>query len=120
MELEAVRRVSMGDLTLQIGRQIDNIDCAERAFLWTDTTSYAQALGDEGNFRRGFDFDTKTATTDNGTRLLAFLSAFLERILVRARDGTVSHVVPLVYTRNRNCQSLIFVFGGVLGGVKFE
>ena len=39
VELEAVGRVSMGDLRLEIGRQVDNRDSAERALLRADTTS---------------------------------------------------------------------------------
>lgn len=41
VKLEAVGRVAMGDLCFKIGRQIDDIDCAERAFLGANTTSDA-------------------------------------------------------------------------------
>lgn len=41
VKFEAVRRVSMGDLRLQIGGQIDNVDGVERAFLRADAASYA-------------------------------------------------------------------------------
>lgn len=39
MELEAVGRVSVSDLRLQVGGQIDDIDGAERTLLDTDTTT---------------------------------------------------------------------------------
>lgn len=38
MKLEAVGRVSMGDLRLQICGQVDDVNCAERALFRTDTT----------------------------------------------------------------------------------
>ena len=44
MQLEAVGRISMGDLCLQIGWQVDDIDGSKGAFLGTDTTTYTQAF----------------------------------------------------------------------------
>ena len=44
MELEAVGRVSMSNLRLKVCGQIDNVDRAERAFLYTDTTANTQAF----------------------------------------------------------------------------
>lgn len=61
MQLEAVRRVPMGDLRLKVGRQIDDVDCIERALLRTDTTSYAQSFGDESNLGFRSDLDTELA-----------------------------------------------------------
>lgn len=40
MQLKAVRRVTVGDLGLKVGGQIDDIDRIERAFLGADATSY--------------------------------------------------------------------------------
>lgn len=77
MKLETVGRVSMGYMGLEIGGEVDDIDCAEWTFLGTDTTSYAQRLRYEGDLGFGRDFDAEATTTDHGTRLLAFLSAFL-------------------------------------------
>jgi len=58
MELEAVGRVAVGDLGLEVGRQVDNGDCAEGTLLRADTTSYAETLGDEGQTGFGSDFNT--------------------------------------------------------------
>jgi hypothetical protein len=41
MQLEAVGRVSMRDLSLEVRRQVDDVDGIEWAFLRADTTSYA-------------------------------------------------------------------------------
>lgn len=67
----------MGNVRLEIGRQVDDIDRTEWALLRTDTASNAQGLGDEGNLGLGSNFDTKASTADNGARFLAFLSTFL-------------------------------------------
>jgi hypothetical protein len=79
MKLEAVGRVSMGDMGLEVGRQIDDVDCSKGAFFRANTAANAQTLGDEGNLRFGSDFDAETTTSNNGARLFAFLSAFLYR-----------------------------------------
>lgn len=44
MKLEAIRGVAVGDLSFEVGWQIDNADGPKRAFLWADTTSDAQTL----------------------------------------------------------------------------
>jgi len=49
MELEAVGRVSMGDLGLEICWQIDDVDGTEGAFLRTDTTPDAKTLRNESD-----------------------------------------------------------------------
>lgn len=77
VELEAVGRVSMGDLGLEVGGQIDDVDGVKGAFLRADTATDTEALGDEGDFGRVGDFDAQLARADNGTRLFAFLTAFL-------------------------------------------
>jgi hypothetical protein len=41
MQLEAVCRVSMGDLSFQVGGQIDDIDGVERTLFGADTTTNA-------------------------------------------------------------------------------
>lgn len=41
MQLETVGRVSMSDLGLEIGGQIDDVNGAEGALLWADTTTNA-------------------------------------------------------------------------------
>jgi hypothetical protein len=65
MKLETVGRVSVGDMGFEIGRQIDNVDGSEGAFLWTNTTSNTKVLGYEGDFRCGLDFDTEPSTSHN-------------------------------------------------------
>jgi hypothetical protein len=77
MKLEAVGRVSMGNVRFEVSRQIDNIDGTEWALLWTDTASNTKTLGDKGDLGFGGDFDTETPTSHNRARFLAFLSAFL-------------------------------------------
>lgn len=39
MKLEAIGRVSMGDLGLEICRQVDDVDGSKGAFLHTNATS---------------------------------------------------------------------------------
>ena len=57
MQLEAVRRVSVCDLRLQVRRQIDDVDSVKGTFLRADTTSDAQAFANEGNLGVWSDFD---------------------------------------------------------------
>lgn len=77
MELETVGGVSVGNLRLEVGWQIDDVDCAKGAFLGADTATDAQALGNEGNLGCVFDFDTETTTADDRAGFLALLSTFL-------------------------------------------
>jgi hypothetical protein len=93
MKLEAVGRVSMRDMGLEVGRQIDDIDGSKGAFLRADTATNAQTLGDESNLRFGSDFDAETTTSNNGARLFTFLSAFLRFALVCTDDGDTSKLV---------------------------
>lgn len=57
----------MGDLSLKIGWQVDDMNGTEWALLWTDTTTDTESLRDVGNFRFGSDFDTEFAGPDNRT-----------------------------------------------------
>lgn len=50
MKLEAVGRVSVSDLSLEIGRQVDDADSAKWALLWANTTTDAEVLRNKGNF----------------------------------------------------------------------
>lgn len=65
MQFEAVGRVAVGDLGLEVGGQVDDVDGVERAFLGANTTTNAEALGDEGNFGLGRDLDAQLAGTDD-------------------------------------------------------
>jgi hypothetical protein len=69
----------VGDLGLEVGRQVDDVDRVEGTFLWADTASNAEAFGDEGDPRGRVDFDAQLARTDDWARLFTFLSAFLQR-----------------------------------------
>jgi hypothetical protein len=53
VQLEAVGRVSVRDLGLQVGWQIYNIDGIERALLGADTASDTEPFGYEGNLGVG-------------------------------------------------------------------
>jgi hypothetical protein len=77
MKLEAVCRVSVSDLSLEVCRQVDNADGAEGAFLGANTATDTQALRDEGDFRVGRDFYAELAASHDGARFLALLTAFL-------------------------------------------
>ena len=77
VELEAVGGVSVGDLGLEVGGQVDDGDGIKRALLGADTAADTQGLGDVGDARLGRDLDAQLATLDDGARLLAFLAAFL-------------------------------------------
>jgi hypothetical protein len=90
MKLEAVGGVSMRDMGLEVGRQIDDVDGSKGAFFRANTATNAQTLGDEGNLRFGSDFDAETTTSNNGARLFAFLSAFL----YRACSADIPHSGP--------------------------
>lgn len=79
MELEAVGRVAVGDLGLEVGGQVDDGDGIKGALLGADTAPNAQLLRDEGDFRRVGDLDAQLAAPDDGARLFAFLATFLLR-----------------------------------------
>lgn len=79
MKLEAVGGVPVGDRAIQVGRQVDNVDGAKRAFLGTDTTTNAQTFRDEGDLGFGAHFDTELSGTDHRARLLALLTTFLQK-----------------------------------------
>lgn len=83
----------MGDLGLEVGGQVDDVDGVEGAFFRADTATDTQALRDEGDLGVGGDFDTQLACADDGTRLLAFLSAFLLRFSARTKSwGLRTHL----------------------------
>lgn len=67
----------MCNLSLQIGRQVDDVDGAKRTFLRTDTTADAKAFGYEGDLGVWGDLDTELACANDRARLLALLTTFL-------------------------------------------
>lgn len=82
MQFEAIRGITMGNLRLEVGRQVDDVYCAEWALFGANTTSYAECLGYEGDFRRCVYFDTEATTANNRARFLALLPTFLFTSLV--------------------------------------
>jgi hypothetical protein len=77
MELEAIGRVSVGNLRFEVRWQIDDVDRPKRTFLWANTASNAESLGDECNFGfRGY-LDAEAPASNHGAGFLALLSAFL-------------------------------------------
>lgn len=77
----------MGDLSFEVGGQIDDIDGVEWTFLGTYTTANAKSLRDEGNLGVRGDFDAQFASADDRTGFLAFLSAFLGLAFVAIDNG---------------------------------
>jgi hypothetical protein len=77
MELEAVGRVSMRDVGFEVCWKIDNVNGAKWAFLRANTASNTQTFRNEGDLRFRSNFNTETTASDNRTRFLAFLPAFL-------------------------------------------
>lgn len=65
VKLEAVCRVAVSDLRLEIGGQVDDVDGVKGAFLGADTASNAQALGDEGDLGLGRDFNAQLAGSND-------------------------------------------------------
>jgi hypothetical protein len=80
VEFEAVGRVAVCDLSLEIGRQIDDVDGAERAFFGTDTTADAKTFGYKGNLRLWGNLNAELAGANDRARLLALLTAFLKLV----------------------------------------
>jgi len=83
MEFECVGGVSVSNVGLEIGRQVENLNSLEWAsgrqpilrhnlqikdsLLHTDTTTDTQLFRDERFFIRGVDFNTELAHFDDGT-----------------------------------------------------
>ena len=57
----------MGNLSFEVGGQVDDIDSIERAFLWADTATDTQALRNESDLGVGCDFDAQLARAHYGT-----------------------------------------------------
>lgn len=72
----------MSDLSLKVGRQVDDVNGTKRALLWADTATDTQTLGDVGNFGLGRNLNTELSRPDDGARFLALLTAFLWFALV--------------------------------------
>lgn len=93
MELEAVCRVSMSDLSLKICGKIDDIDSVEWTLFRAYTAADAKSLRDESDLRFWRDLDTQLPCPHNGTGLLAFLTAFLRLTFIAVDYGDSSQFV---------------------------
>lgn len=79
VELEAVGRVAVRHLRLEVGGQVDNVDGAKGAFFRADTASNAQLFRDKGDFRFWRNLDAKLSGAHDRARFLAFLATFLRQ-----------------------------------------
>ena len=61
MQLEAIGRVSMSDLSLQVGGQVDDVDSAKRTLFRANTAADAEAFGYEGDLGFWRHLDTQLA-----------------------------------------------------------
>lgn len=104
VELEGVGGISVCDLRLEVGWQVDDVDGAEWALLWADTTSNAQGLGDEGDLGCWVNLDTEASRSDDWAGLLALLTTFLEAISTCFIGLIQRTISPLACTiRNISC-----------------
>lgn len=90
MQLEAVGAISVGDLALEVGGQVDDGDGFEGALFRADTTTNAERLGDEGEAVGGSNFDAELSATDDGTGFFALLTAFSRPTLRRRGQSVVA------------------------------
>jgi hypothetical protein len=65
VEFEAVGRVAVTDFSLEIGRQINDVDGTERAFLGTDTTADAETFGYIGDLGLRGNLNAELAGSNN-------------------------------------------------------
>ena len=91
VKLETVGRVAVGDLGLQVGGQVDNVNGTEGTFLGADTATNTQALGNEGDLGGVVDFDTEFTGTDDGAGLFALLTTFLRQLARYSPDEKFNH-----------------------------
>lgn len=76
MQLEAIGTITVGDLALEVGGQVDDGDGLKGALLGADTTTNAERLGDEGQAIGRGDLNAELSAADNGARLFALLTTF--------------------------------------------
>lgn len=81
VKLEAVGAITVGDLVLEIGGQVDNGDGVERTLLGADTATDTETLGDEGETGIGGHFNAELATANDGARLFTFLTTLARATL---------------------------------------
>lgn len=93
MQLEAVGSISVGDLALEVGGQVDDGDGVEWALFGADTTTDTERLGDESKLGIGSDFNTELSTANDGARFFAFLTTFSRATLVAVDDSDTCKLV---------------------------
>lgn len=74
-------------MAFQVGRQVDDVDGVEGAFLRADTATDTETLGDEGDLAGRVDFDAEFASFDDRAGFLAFLAALLGFAFVGVDNG---------------------------------
>ena len=70
----------MSDFCLEIRRQIDDVNSAERAFLGTDAAADTETFGNKGDFRLWGNLNAELAGSNHRAGFLALLAAFLKVI----------------------------------------
>lgn len=101
MKLEAVGRVAVGDLGLEVGGQVDNVDSTERALLRADTATNTQTFGNESNLGGVVDFNAEFTGSDDGAGLFALLTTFLGQSVSMYYVLDITGCVPSVCTIDR-------------------
>lgn len=81
VKLEAVGAITVGDLALEVGGQVDDGDGVEGALLRADTATNTQRLGDEGEARFGRNLNAKLSTANHRAGLLALLATLARTTL---------------------------------------
>lgn len=88
----------MGNLGLEIGWEVDDVDGAKRAFLRADTAADTQAFRDICDFGLWGDFYAEFAGADDRAGLFAFLPTFLHMVSNDDRSGSGNIMIPLACT----------------------
>jgi hypothetical protein len=88
----------MGNLGLEVGWEVDDVDGAKRAFLRTNTATDTQTFRDICDFRLWSDFYAKFAGTDDRAGLFAFLPTFLRMVSHTNLSRSGNIMVPLACT----------------------
>lgn len=77
MQFKAVGRVSVRHMRLEVGGQIDDVDCAKWTLFGANTTTDAERFRDEGNLGFGSDFNAQPTAADHRAGLFTLLATFL-------------------------------------------
>lgn len=102
MQLEAVGRVSVRDLSFQIRRQVYDMNGSKWTFLWEDATADAKEFGNVGDLGLGGNFDAELSSTHDRAASLTFLPALLGFALVAVDDSNPSEFVRHFARKDRD------------------